>query len=702
MFLERLVTVGEIFQKHGLDAADMLKLLADVQEDPRFLANVAVIEVALDGDGISAAPLPLQVWGDYEAEEPPAGKKTRKLRVNFLPDINRGLALPFVRPASGNPTVAQGKYGVPVYPVYPKMWEGLSQSAGGFFRGRLRKTDHLPRSFTDGEIDQLAALLEKAATAIMNKFGSDGNAGYGLVVLAIPHADGPYRYLDKPPLAGDRGQVLVGESVLHPGRYIVGHLPAIAECFKASKIAEGAEKGTAGHCRLCGRAEAVSAYSKAWPWLAPTWHPPFADRFKQGDAITDIAAAVGALCPDCYLALAVGAGVFKEVSGMLPQWLRRELFLPVTSAGGRREASRGGRVPAIQGTVLVLPLEAQTVEDGELFKRALDRYRRRRPPRSGSGDRALAAITGIQATLPEELSSDHYRLTMIYYTESNADIHLRAVVEDVLPSVTVKLQEIIDMALQQAVPVRRALDLKAEGWVAERYGSLPYLLVRAYGGCYLWTVLSDVLHRRPMSRQRFAAGTASRMNGYAREALLGHNDAARGQARYDLREEVYYYTLFRKFYLGYTEDILSRGGDNLSDWQELQAVLTDKPGEEMTFANPEEIGFAAGHLVRHFGRWYYGKLEKDFMRHRVMTFGSDLRPEDIWKRALSRFQEYASKLDLHITDDFRRRAAIVECEYRRLRPAIEKQKAEFMAVFWSGYALALSPGKNNQNGRDES
>jgi hypothetical protein len=700
MFLDRLVAVGEVFQKYGLDAVDMLKLLSDVQEDPRFLANVAIIELALDDGAFRAALLPLQVCGEYEREETPPGKRTRKVRVNFLPDINRGLVLPFVIPASGNRQAPQGKYGVPVYPVYPRMWEGLSQSAAGFLQGRLRRTEHLPRDFTGEEVNQVAALLEKTAASMIDKVGSEGNPGNGLIALIIPQPGGPYSYLDKQPLPGDRVQVAVGESVLYPGRYIVGHLPVIVEYFRASKIAEGAEKGTAGSCRLCGRPEAVSAYSKAWPWLASTWHPPFAACFKQGDTVTDIASAVGALCPACYLSLAIGAGVFREVGGILPQWLRRELFLPVASAGGRREAARSGRVPAIQGSVLVLPVEAQVVDDGGLFKKALEHYRRRRPPRPGSGDRALAAITGIQATLPEELCSDHYRLSMVYYTESNAEIHLRAVVEDVLPSVTVKLQEIIDLALQQVVPVRKALGLKGEGWVAERYGSLPYLLVRAYGGCYLWTVLSEVLHRRPLSGRRFAAGAASRMNGLAKESLLGPSETARGQAWYDLREEVYFYALFRKFLLDYSGKILSKGGDDLSDWRELQALLTDKPAEEMAFAGPEEIGFAAGYLVRHFGRWYYGKLEKDFMRHRVMTFGSDLRPEDIWKRALSRFQEYGSKLDLHITDDFRRRAAIVECEYRRLRPAIEKQKAEFMAAFWSGYALALSPGKS-QNGRDE-
>lgn len=694
MFLERLVAIGKVFQDFGLDSVDMLKFLSDVQEDPRFLANVTIIELTLD-DEFRAASLPLQVYGEYRTEEPPADKKRMKPRLDFYPDINRGLGLPFVRPVSGNPRTPQGIYGVPVYPVYPKMWDGLEQSATGFLQGRLRRTKHLPRDLTGDEIGKLAVLLEKTAATVAEQIGQEGNEGYGLVALVAPQANGPFSYLDKEPLAGDREWVAVGESVFYPGKYIVGHLPALVDCFKASKIAEGAEKGTANRCSLCGQAEAVSAYSKAWPWLATTWHPPFASRFKKGNKVEDIASAVGALCADCYLALAVGAGVFKEVSGMLPAWLRRELFLPVASARGR-EISAGGRVPLIQGTVLILPLSSRIAENGKLFKTALNRYRRKLPLRPQSKDRALAAITGIQTTLPEELGSDHYRLSMIYFTEANADIHLRAVVEDVLPSVTAKLQEIIDLALQHLAPIRRALDLRTDSQVAERYGSLPYLLVRAYGGSYLWTVLADVLHCRSLSHHRFAAGAATRMNGYAKEMLLGPNESARGLPWYSLREEVYYYALFRKFLLEYAQKILDIGGDVMSDWHELLAMLTDQPAEEMTFANPEEVGFAAGYLARRFGRWYYGKLEKDFIRHRVMTFGSDLRPEDIWKRALSRFQEYGVKLDLPISDDFRRRAAVVECEYRHLRPAIGKERTEFMAAFWSGYALAPPPSKSNK------
>ena len=202
MFLDRLVAVGEVFQKYGLDAVDMLKLLSDVQEDPRFLANVAIIELALDDGAFRAALLPLQVCGEYEREETPPGKRTRKVRVNFLPDINRGLVLPFVIPASGNRQAPQGKYGVPVYPVYPRMWEGLSQSAAGFLQGRLRRTEHLPRDFTGEEVNQVAALLEKTAASMIDKVGSEGNPGNGLIALIIPQPGGPHSYLDKQPLPG--------------------------------------------------------------------------------------------------------------------------------------------------------------------------------------------------------------------------------------------------------------------------------------------------------------------------------------------------------------------------------------------------------------------------------------------------------------------------------------------------------------------
>lgn len=704
MFIERLVALGQTFINCGMGPDEVLKLIADVGEEGRFLENVAVVEVALDG-WFKAARLPLQTWGDY-SEDSRTNKKSRKKNERFDPDFSRGLGVPFIRPRSGNPTVPQGKYGVPVYPIFhgkkkqdkKTMLEKLAVSASNFLQGRLERTLFLPRPFSAAEIDELARHIKAFAEEIMRKVANGGNQGYGLIVLCIPSSDGPYRYDTQRPVPGDRQSVWIGESVLFPGLHIIGNLQVLAERFKFSKTEEGAEMGKASHCSVCSRegSEAVSAYSKAWPWLAPTWHPPFPEGFKEGNEVTDIAATVGALCSDCYTAMVVGAGVFKEVSGILPQWLTRELFLPVASAGGREEAKKGGQLPAITGAVVVLPIRHDRQGDAGILQETLNIYRRKKEPRADRTDHMLQAITGFEGCLPEEMNTDDYRLSMVYYTRANADIQLRATIEDVLPSVVERLQRILGDALQVGAAIQQQLGLQIPDWASRRYGSLPYLLIRAYGGCYLWQTLADILHCRTISWDRFVAGATARMSGYAKSLVLGQGNTAR-QSYQSLKEEVCFYLIFRFLYHAYNEQILRKGGGELSDWQEMRQKIAVIEPEHISFSDPEELGFAAGYLVRRFGRQYYAKLQKDFLRHRVMSFGASLTPDDIWRKALSRFQEYALKHDLRLPEDFRRRAAVVECEYRRLREAVQKHKNEFIGAFWSGYMLALPSAEDGNN-----
>ncbi|NLI11743.1 MAG: hypothetical protein GX425_03740 [Peptococcaceae bacterium] len=135
----------------------------------------------------------------------------------------------------------------------------------------------------------------------------------------------------------------------------------------------------------------------------------------------------------------------------------------------------------------------------------------------------------------------------------------------------------------------------------------------------------------------------------------------------------------------------------MSDWRQMLDKIATTPPEKLVFDDVEELGFAAGYLANRFGRWYYyntggGKEKKtegkDFIKHRVMAFGSKLTPDMVWRKALSRFQEYALKLDIKLTDDFRRRAGVVESEFRRLRQKVERNRDEFLGAFWSGYMLA--------------
>ena len=68
-------------------------------------------------------------------------------------------------------------------------------------------------------------------------------------------------------------------------------------------------------------------------------------------------------------------------------------------------------------------------------------------------DRYLTVVTGFDVLLPEE-TTDDFRLTLIYYSGdySRGDIHLRAYIQDVIPST---LRTLRNIAQNEATGVRR-------------------------------------------------------------------------------------------------------------------------------------------------------------------------------------------------------------------------------------------------------
>jgi hypothetical protein len=122
-------------------------------------------------------------------------------------------------------------------------------------------------------------------------------------------------------------------------------------------------------------------------------------------------------------------------------------------------------------------------------------------------------------------------------------------------------------------------------------------------------------------------------------------------------------------------------------------MVTAKPPEDMEFQSEAELGFACGALVRQFSRQYWsatkvGTEGKDYLKHRVLTFGSDLSPDAVWKHALPGIFNVELKLDqIRLNDVFKRRIGVVlnECENRQEQ--IRGNRDGFMAAFWSGYAL---------------
>lgn len=128
-------------------------------------------------------------------------------------------------------------------------------------------------------------------------------------------------------------------------------------------------------------------------------------------------------------------------------------------------------------------------------------------------------------------------------------------------------------------------------------------------------------------------------------------------------------------------------------WNQLLDVVFCQPLDQVELEGVAEMGFAAGGLIRQFSRQYWlatkvGAEGKDYLKHRVMTFGADLSPEAVAKRGLPSIFELERRLDkIHLSPDFKQRVGIILNLLERHSEAIRMQRHNFMAGFWSGYAL---------------
>ncbi len=280
--------------------------------------------------------------------------------------------------------------------------------------------------------------------------------------------------------------------------------------------------------------------------------------------------------------------------------------------------------------------------------------------------------------MPEELTDDRFRLTSLYFSgdPSRGDVHLHATIEDIVPSVLKSVNEVTSEVFDWSAPFYT----EKQAWLHRRTRSLPYLLVTAYGPASLWQSLSAVLHADTLPWMPFVRGTAHRC------AELSHNLSDNGLL---LRNEAVFYATFRHFYdLHHQTFHLDRR--TMRPWQDLVHNISQAPVQEIAFQDTEELGFAAGYLVRRFANQYYAATnQKDYLQHRVMTFGSDLKPETIYLRALGKLREYAPRVGAHLSEDFEQRVAVWLSAYPRMKQKVSKQSNEFMAAFWAGYMLGM-------------
>lgn len=655
MIAEQLIRSGKAFSEGVPSPVELLQIISDSEDQKakNFWQHVIIAEVDLISGRVEAQPV--QSWGSWHT---PEGAK----KPVFSPDQRARLAPIFI-PSGGNPLTPQGYYGLPIYPVWEKHWQSFAKDAKGvesFLAPRIKKTVGIKPSA------EVIGTPCQRVHEIVREYSLDTKP---LAVMVLVFGDGIFSLTEEWDPA-----TRIAPSQLEEGKHIHANGELMLERIWEAKTREGAEKGELDHgiCAFTGeRGPVISGDNKAWPWFTTTWQAPFPESFGDKDYVQGLA-----FSPETYKNLTIGASLFGKLTRQLDFNLNKQLFAPVDSARGRENASRGQAKTAIHGSVAVTPLlDVVNIED-EDKKFFASGVRKQMEGKRIGAKLLLNNLLGYDAILPEELARDQFRLTSLYFSgdTSRADVHLHATIEDMVPSTLVKVERVKGEIFEWS----SRFYTESQEWLRQRTKSLPYLLVMAYGPSQLWRNLSDVLHGDKLPWEPFVRGVAHRCG------ELAHSLSDNGLA---LRNEAVLYATFRSFFDMYHQEFgLERR--EMRPWQELLANISKSPVKEIEFRDAEELGFAAGYLVRRFSRQYYAATDsKDYLQHRVMTFGSDLMPEVIYKRAIGKLPEYSMRVGTRINEDYRQRIGVWLSEYPRMKDKVRRQSDEFMAAFWSGYML---------------
>jgi hypothetical protein len=683
MLIEDLIRLGRPVLESGLGPREVLRLITDAADArvKNFYRHVIVVELPPDGEGGEAAVLPLQNW---QTEQQVVGKKKPEIDV----DVERALGVPVSLPAGGNPLNPQGVYGLPVYPVYDPHFQSFRKSADRarvFLAGRLERTPAV--AVEEGLVDRIAELLH---AVIAGRYGGD-KKWLGVLVLARCGAGEFFTYSE----GGSKTHI--GASLLRKGALIEPVHARIAEAMWAARLKEGEGMGhRGGPCSSTGEGEtAIAAYCKAWPWAFPTWTCPV----PHGGDTKLLVEGIG-LSEESYRALTLGANLFQRLTRTLRHVVLPELFAPVEDRD-RQNAARNRKpsdLTQIFGSSFILPVRdaalADPVDRDDFAHRVLAMLDAP-VPAEPLAERYLTAVTGFDVLLPDELNRDEFRLTLVYFSSGGqaADVHLRAYIQDVLPSTAGRLKKLVRPCREQMDQLMRLLSPNASdkhrAYLSACYQSVPYLLARGYGGSYLWTVLEQCLHRRPLDERPIAAHVAARI----RSVVPRWPDS-----RFDVIDEVIFLMVCRDFIRRYNREVADPPKEDpmpMRPWRELLEMLEQRPPSEMTFQTIAELGFGCGALIHRFSAWYWratkvGREGKDYLKHRVLTFGADLSPEVVWRAGLGKLCDVAARYetkDRRLGRAFRERLGVLLTELEQRKEQVKSDRDGFMTAFWAGYCL---------------
>lgn len=674
MLAESIIRIGRPIKNGNMPCREKIALLTDNLSPncKNFFRHVLLVEVAETELRLQQMELGNVV-------------KTEKNKEDFEVYGKKSTAFPIFYPNGGNPLHAQGIYALPCYLLYDPHIKALGtveEFKKEFFLPRLQSTLHYrewPAAKRELLADRVAALLAAKAAELITEEKQLG-------ILMLYDATLPVFQQRTECLDNDANLLLIGESQLYPGNYLYIDGEKTLKNIGLAKFYEAAELGKEQNAvsTFTNRVEdeVVSIYNKSWLWLSPTWDMPRSIYWADNEWTKGIK-----IDAESYASYLYGVNFLKEIQVPVSSAVLKEMFAPVTSAEAKKNM-KASSFEAIYGIPMVLPLT-----DGD-SQQHFAKYRRmlqKEDKKQSDSDLHLEVLAGLTRKIIPEFSDEH-RLTILYYSGdlSRGNMHIRAMIEDVIPSVASRIEKIVEALvrdetgeIQDAFSVPRTDVYKTK--------TLPALLANAFGPGYTWETLQAVLHKEPLRTHRLRLTTARRLN-----------ELANKEEYWQMAQELVFFYSFLYFLQRYEAEILEKQGgvSILADWNDFRSLYGQGKLELKHLASVEQLGFAAGLLLKQFSNSYYQKTGKDFIKQRVMKFGSKLTPEMIWKDGLLRCEELAQQWSMKLAANFRPVLAETLLGLLACQEKLVPEKDAFMTAFWSGYLLYKADKKNENGGSD--
>lgn len=664
MLAEDIIRIGRPIANSNLSNEMRIRWLTDVDNEAckNFFQNVFLIEI---DEKLQAAFQYLEI-GNRDGKE-------------FKVARNRNVSFPVIYPQGGNPLNAQGAYPVPVYLMYEKHIKSMDDEqkfAEEVILPRLKKTV----VYWKADEEYVNKIAKIAAAQLKENYHSFIKDEKQLGVLCICDLSAVC-FKRLPDSEGTPGLLRIHESQLQPGAYLFldGNetLKGIIEArfFEAKELGY---KKRAISTFTNQEDEVVSIYNKSWLWLSPTWEMPKSIYWGKKEWTNGI--KVDKKSYEYYL---YGTQFLKQITVPIKNTVLKEMFAPYMNVEAKQNM-RSTSFEPIYGVPLVVPL--LDGDSQQLFKK----YRRILKQEKSGADLHLDLLAGIERIIPR--FSDEHRLNLLYYSGdlSRGNVHIRLMLTDIIPSVAARIQNILrEVQTVDLFDIRKYFSVPQDRKYY-RLQSLPSLISNAFGPGYVWSTLQKIFHKHQLKINRLYEATSRKLT-----------ELANKENRWAMIDELVFHHAFLAFYKKYCEEIVQyrERVSTLRDWESLLQKFHKGNIELKDLQTAEELGFVTGLLLKQFSNSYrYRTGHDDFVKHRVMKFGSKLTPEMIWKMGVLRCKELKEQWDLRLAGNFESvmaqvLLAFIEAEDQKL---LTKEKDRFMTAFWSGYLMYKKEQKEEE------